>query len=47
MHHIAPQSPPICKRSKLPDHLSALFDKISDEASGTEKDKIKKNIARF
>ena len=41
VHHIAPQSPPICKRSEFPDHLSAVFDKISDEASGTEKDQIK------
>ena len=41
VHHIASQSLPLCKRSELPEHLSELFDKISDDASGTEKNQIK------
>lgn len=47
VHHIAPQSLPLCKRSELPEHLSELFDKISDDASGTEENQIKNLLLDF
>lgn len=47
VHYIEPQSQTHSKISKLPDHLSTLLSKVSDELNGKEKDQVKNLLTEF